>query len=354
MLELDYRREAQNMVTIGKNLAPFTRIRIPQPIDDLSSARVLTMDYIAGCKITKASPLVLADAHARELADELFRAYLYQVIVDGVFHADPHPGNVLLTDEGQIALLDLGMVSVLPPELQDRLLHFLLAVAETQTDRAADLALQLGERLEGYDEPTFRRRVAQVIVDHQGATVGEIHPGRLMLEVARSSADAGVRLPNELTLLGKTLLNLDEIGRTLAPDFELQASLRRHANELITERMRRSVNSATAFSTLLEAKTFAERLPARVDRVLDSLANQELKLRVELIDEGSLIDGLQKVANRITLGLLIAAAILGAAMLMRVDTSFRIFGYPGLAMLFFLAAAFGAAWLAVTIARHDA
>jgi ubiquinone biosynthesis protein len=163
-----------------------------------------------------------------------------------------------------------------------------------------------------------------------------------------------VRLPNELTLLGKTLLNLDEIGRTLAPDFELQASLRRHANELITERMRRSVNSATAFSTLLEAKTFAERLPARVDRVLDSLANQELKLRVELIDEGSLIDGLQKVANRITLGLLIAAAILGAAMLMRVDTSLRIFGYPGLAMLFFLAAAFGAAWLAVTIARHDA
>ena len=292
-------------------------------------------------------------ANAGELADELFRAYLHQVIIDGVFHADPHPGNVLLTDDGRIGLLDLGMVSVLAPELQDRLLHFLLAVADMHTDRAADLALQMGEHLDGYDESSFRRRIAQVIVDHQGATVGEVQTGRLMLEVARSSADAGVRLPNELTLLAKTLLNLDEIGRTLAPDFDVQASLRQNANELMIERMRRSLNSATAFSTLLEAKTFAERLPGRINRVPDSLANQELKLRVEMIDEGSLLDGLQKVANRITLGLLIAAAILGAALLMRVETSFRILGYPGLAMLFFLGAACGAVWLAVTIARND-
>jgi len=353
LLELDYRREAHNMVTIGRNLARFRRLQIPQPIEDLSATRVLTMNYIAGSKITKANPVVLADANAGELADELFRAYLHQVIIDGVFHADPHPGNVLLTDDGRIGLLDLGMVSVLAPELQDRLLHFLLAVADMHTDRAADLALQMGEHLDGYDESSFRRRIAQVIVDHQGATVGEVQTGRLMLEVARSSADAGVRLPNELTLLAKTLLNLDEIGRTLAPDFDVQASLRQNANELMIERMRRSLNSATAFSTLLEAKTFAERLPGRINRVLDSLANQELKLRVEMIDEGSLLDGLQKVANRITLGLLIAAAILGAALLMRVETSFRILGYPGLAMLFFLGAACGAVWLAVTIARND-
>src|SRR5207249_3080603 len=109
LLELDYRREAHNMVTIGRNLARFRRLQIPQPIEDLSATRVLTMNYIAGSKITKANPVVLADANAGELADELFRAYLHQVIIDGVFHADPHPGNVLLTDDGRIGLLDLGM-----------------------------------------------------------------------------------------------------------------------------------------------------------------------------------------------------------------------------------------------------
>jgi ubiquinone biosynthesis protein len=119
------------------------------------------------------------------------------------------------------------------------------------------------------------------------------------------------------------------------------------------ERMRRSVTPSAAFSSLLEAKNFAERLPGRINRILDSLANQELKVRVELIDEGSVLEGLQKVANRITLGLILAAMIIGAAMLMRVETSFRILGYPGLAMLFFLLAAFGAAWMALGIIRGD-
>jgi predicted unusual protein kinase regulating ubiquinone biosynthesis (AarF/ABC1/UbiB family) len=341
------------MVTIGANLARFRRIVVPQPVSGYSTQRVLTMDYICGQKITAVSPLVLADSDARGLADELFRAYLHQVILDGIFHADPHPGNVLLTDDRRIGLLDLGMVSRLSPDLQEELLHFLLAVADCRTEQAADLALRMGERLPGFDEAAFRKLVTAVIARSQDAKIGDIPAGRLMLAVAHSAVQAGVRLPNELTLLGKTLLNLDEVGKTLAPDFDVQESLRRNANELMMERMRKSVTPSSAFSALLDAKNFAERLPGRVNRILDSLANQELKVRVELIDEGSILEGLQKVANRITLGLVLAAMIIGAAMLMRVETSFKILGYPGLAMLFFLAAAFGAAWMAFGILRGD-
>lgn len=351
--ELDYRLEAQNMIVIGSNLAHFPRIVVPQPIVDYSTARVLTMDYIAGQKITAVSPLLLAESNSRDLAEELFRAYLQQVILDGIFHADPHPGNVLLTDDRRIALLDLGMVSRLSPELQEHLLHFLLAVADCRTDQAADLALRMGERLEGFDEPAFRKRIAEVIMRSRESKIGEAPAGRLMLSVAHAAVNAGVRLPNELTLLGKTLLNLDEIGQTLAPDFDVHESLRRNANELMMERMRRSVTPSAAFSSLLEAKNFAERLPGRINRILDAVANQEMKVKVELIDEGAVLDGLQKVANRITVGLILAALIIGAAMLMRVDTSFRILGYPGLAMLFFLAAAFGGAWMAIGILKHD-
>ena len=95
------------------------------------------------------------------------------------------------------------------------------------------------------------------------------------------------------------------------------------------ERMRRSITPSAGFAALLDAKNFAERLPGRINRILDSLANQELKVKVELIDEGAVLEGLQKVANRITLGLILAAMIIGAAMLMRVETTFRILGYPG-------------------------
>jgi ubiquinone biosynthesis protein len=351
--ELDYRLEAQNMITIGKNLESFPRIVVPQPVADYSTARVLTMDYISGQKITAVSPLVLADADAPALAEELFRAYLHQVILDGLFHADPHAGNVFLTHDKRIALLDMGMVSRLSPNLQEELLHFLLAVSECRTDQAADLALRMGERLEGFDESAFRQKITEVIVRNRDAKIGDVQVGRLMLAVAHSAVDAGVRLPNELTLLGKTLLNLDEVGTTLAPEFNVQESLRRNANELMMERMRRSVTPSATFASLLEAKNFAERLPGRINKILDSLANQELKVRVELIDEGAVLEGLQKVANRITLGLIIAAMIVGAAMLMRVETTFRILGYPGLAILFFLCAAFGGAWMAYGIIRND-
>jgi predicted unusual protein kinase regulating ubiquinone biosynthesis (AarF/ABC1/UbiB family) len=351
--ELDYRREAHNMVTLGGNLSAYSHIVIPRPVVDYSSERVLTMDFVAGQKITAVSRLVLADVHARDLAEELFRAYLHQVIIDGFFHADPHPGNVLLADDGRIALLDLGMVSRLSPDVQDRLLQLLVAAADGRNEQAADLALEMGDRLESYDEAVFRRHIAEAIARTRDARIDELPAGLMMLQLARVAMQAGVRLPHPLTLLGKTLLNLEEVGRTLSPKFDVQESIRRNANSLMVQRMRRSLSVSSAFTSILEAKTFAERLPGRVNRVLDALVNQELKLRVEMIDEGSVLEGLQKIANRITLGLLLAAMIIGAAMLMRVDTAFRVLGYPAIAMFFFLTAAIGACWLAMAILRGD-
>jgi hypothetical protein len=118
-------------------------------------------------------------------------------------------------------------------------------------------------------------------------------------------------------------------------------------------RILKSVSPANVFTTALEVRDFAERLPARVNRVLDALAASELKLKVEVIDDGAIIDGLQKVANRITHGLILAALIVSAAMVLRVDSSFRILGYPGFAMILFALAAIGTTYLALQILRHD-
>jgi hypothetical protein len=119
------------------------------------------------------------------------------------------------------------------------------------------------------------------------------------------------------------------------------------------QRMRHGMSSSNVFTAALEAKEFMEQLPGRVNKLLDAVTNNQVKLKIEVIDEGAVIHGLQKVANRITLGLLLASLIIGAAMLMRVETSFRLFGYPGFAMLFFLVAATGALWLAFSILTSD-
>jgi ubiquinone biosynthesis protein len=311
------------------------------------------MEFIKGRKITALSPLVRQDIDGEALASELFRAYLHQIVIDGFFHADPHPGNVFLTDDGRIALLDLGMVSRLSPGRQDQLLKMLLAVSEGHGDRAAALAVQIGDPRPGFDEPGLRRDVVELVGSYRDAPLEELQVGRVMLEITRAAGRHGIRLPSELTMLGKTLLNLDQVGRTLAPGFDVNQALNEEAAELMQQRMRQGVSASNIFSTALEAKEFLEKLPQRVNKLLDAVVNNELKVNIEVIDEGAVIEGLQKVANRITLGLLLASLIIGAAMLMRVETRFRILGYPGLAMLFFLVAAGGALWLAFNILSSD-
>lgn len=351
--ELDYRLEAGNLRLLGEKLAGFSKIVVPQPIDDYSTGRVLTMEYVAGKKVTKLSPLAKLDIDGEGLAEELFRAYLQQILVDGFFHADPHPGNVFLTNDGRIALLDLGMTARIDGALQEQLLKLLLAIAEGQSDRAADLAIRIGDPKEDFDELQFRRRLAEMVAEQQDATVRQRQVGREVMQIKLIAADTGIRVPAQLTMLGKTLLNLDLVGRALAPDFDPNESIRLNAAEIFRQRTVKSFNSGSFFTALLETRELVEKLPTRLNQFLELLATNKLRLNVEAIDEDLLMAGLQKVANRITLGLILAALIIGAAMLMRVETSFRIFGYPGLAILFFLGATAGAAALVWTIVRGD-
>jgi ubiquinone biosynthesis protein len=353
LAELDYRNEAGNLRLLGQHLSGFKSIVVPQPVDDYTTSRVLTMDYVLGTKVTKLSPLARLEVDGEQLGRELVRAYLHQIILDGFFHADPHPGNVFLTDDGRVALLDLGMVGELSPRIQDRLLELLIGAAEGRPDEATDVIIDLGERADGFDEAGLRRDVTALVARYQRATLEDVEVGRLLLEVNRTSAMHGIKTPPELTMLGKTLLNLDQVVRALAPRLDVNATIREQSVPLMRRRMIKSASPGTVLSTMLEAKHFAERLPGRVNRVLDALAGNELRLKVEMIDEGAVIDGLQKVANRIALGLVLAALIVAAAVIMQVPTTFRLFGYPGLAMILFIMAASGGAMLAVQIVAHD-
>jgi ubiquinone biosynthesis protein len=351
--ELDYRAEAQNLALLRRNLAAFTRLSVPAPIADYTTGRVLTMEYVTGTKITALSPVVLVEIDVAALTDELFAAYLQQILVDGFFHADPHPGNVVLTPEGRLAFLDLGMVARVTPRAQDHLLQLMLAISTGRADDAVGYAQKLGEPRPDFDERQFTKKVRDLVVQHQETNLGELRIGRLVLEVTRVSAETGLRLPPELVMLGKTLLNLDEIARQLDPEFDPNAAVRRHASSILPRRLLASLSTAKLFSSALETKELLERLPDRLNKILDRLAQSDFRVRVEALDEKRLMTGFQKIANRITLGILLAALILGAAMLMQVETPFQILGYPGLAIVFFVLAAIGALALIVTILLGD-
>jgi len=287
------------------------------------------------------------------LASQLFRAYLQQILVDGFVHADPHPGNVFLTDDKRVALLDLGMVARIPPGLQEKLLRLLLAVSEGRAEEAATVAISLGDVQPQFDEKGLRRDVSDLVSQIVGATVGQMQIGRVVLMLARMSGERGIRVEPALTMLGKTLLNLDQVGRALDPDFDPNAAIRRNAADLMRQRMRKSLSPGNLFAGVMELKEFAENLPRRINTILDRVASNSLEVKVDAIDEKMLLEGFIKVANRITMGLILASLIVGAALLMRVDTSFRILGYPGLAMVCFLCAAAGGVTLVFNILWSD-
>ncbi len=351
--ELDYHQEARNLKQIGENLKEFPNLLVPSPVDDYTSTRVLTMDFVHGRKITKLGPLARLEMNGPALAEELFSAYMQQILVDGLFHADPHPGNVFITDDYKIALIDLGMVGRISPAMQEQLLKLLIAISEGHTDEVVDIGIQIGDPMEPFNEPEFRRRVAELVAHQQSANVETMKIGSVFTSFSQATSASGIRMPTELTMFGKTLLNLDEIGLALDPKFNPNEAIRRNVAQIMRQRMFKSLSPGNLLSSLMEAREFATELPSRVNRILDSLSKNQLKLNVEAIDEVTLVEGFQKVANRITTGLILAALIIGASQLMQVKTRFQLFGYPGLAMLCFLAAAGGGFWLVVTILMSD-
>lgn len=346
--ELDYRREADNLVRIAEVVAPFDRLVVPAPVAELTTGKVLTMDFVGGRKITTIGPVGLTDIDGEALAGQLFGAYLEQVLVAGFFHADPHPGNLLLTGDGRLAILDLGMVAHVQHRFRDGLLELLLSVADGRGEDVAAITIRLGRPLADFDEDAFTRGAARLVSRTAGMQVGRLEAGSLVLEICRLATDSGLRLPPELSLLGKALMNLDQITRSLAPGFDPTESLEQRLAEVLRSRM--APSRERLLTAAMETRDLVEQLPGRLNRLLETLGKGEMSLKVDAFDEQQLMRGLQQVANRITMGLLLAALVVGGAMLTRVETSWELLGYPGLAILCFLMAAAGSMALVVTIA----
>ncbi|HVB77331.1 MAG TPA: AarF/UbiB family protein [Candidatus Nitrosotalea sp.] len=351
--ELDYRQEARNLATLRGNLADFKHLVVPEPVEDLTTSRILTMSFVRGIKVTELSNLARLELPGQALAGELFRAYLKQILVDGFFHADPHPGNVLVTPDGRLALIDLGMVAYVAPRLQEHLIQLLLAVAEARSDDAVAHSLRIAQPPADFDETAYARAVADLVNRHRDATASTIEIGRTMLELFRISGTFEIHPAPELSLLGKALLNLDQIGWMLDPDFDVNGAIRASASDLMRSRMAKAASPGAVIQSMLELKDLTERLPSRLNRMLDLLSSNQFEVRIRAFDEGQLLSGLHKIANRITLGLLMAAMIVSAGMMMRVPSSVHLLGYPAVAIVFFGVAAAGSLFLILSILRDD-
>ena len=343
LAELDYRSEAENLERFNSHFEDYPELFVPMPVWDLTRKRVLTMTLVKGVKVTEITGLRRTEQDMSPLATAVMRGYLDQVFVHGEIHADPHPGNLLVTDDERIALLDLGMVAHVPPRQRERLLKLLFAAVDGRGEEVANEAIALGTRLEDFDETRYTREVSQLVSRYAARSGARSQSeGRLVLELVMLASACGLRTPPELSLLGKTLLNLEAVCRGLDPEIDVKRIVEDHLEKIMHQRLKRAFSPARLASEAMELQALVREAPAKMSNILSLAADNRFQVRIAGLEDSPLMENLQKIANRISTGIITASLILASALLMRVEGGPRLFGYPALAAgLFIIAATLG-------------
>ena len=371
--ELDYRVEARNAASFRRSLAEFPRILIPRVIEGYTTHRVLTTERIKGVKIDAISPLTRIEHDFHPVADDLTRAYLKQITIDGHFHADPHPGNVFVvladidnpmtpseakaTDrrsvprravtplarmeaqaqenaapeppdiDVRLSLIDFGMTARLSSALRDQIIRLLMDLSDNRGDDAAATLIEIGDELSGFDRQKYMRDIAALMARNYDLAVGEVQAGAVLYELINISYQRGLRLPAELTLLAKALFNLDAVTRALDPTYSPIATIREYGNQIAAERARRELNPRKLLQIAMQGGDLLTALPHRLDLVTQRLATGDFETRIDVPQLTVLLNGLQKVANRIFSGLVLAAIIIASAMLITTRRTLGTWGF---------------------------
>lgn len=338
--ELDYRHELVNLSKIGQSVEEIETVRVPRSFEGLSTDRVLTMEYVRGEKITELSTDRLAEVDGPQLASDIFRSYLQQILVDGCFHADPHPGNMVLTDDNKVCLLDFGLVAVVDSSIQNHLFKLMLHLSEGQGEQVAREVLKTSREIGTARPQEFRDRIARLVAENSGASMEHLQVGRIVLQIQSMAAECGISVRDEVRLLGKTLVQLEEVVRHLAPNFNPNEILQQQLGEIVNRKSSdQPTSAAELWGMFSETSELVKAIPQRLNHFTKMLAENEVRIKVDTINETALLRSLHKIANRITTGLILAALIIGASLMMRLDTPLSIFGYPAIALFFFVTAA---------------
>ena len=389
--ELDYRTEARNAAIFRRSLAEFPRLLIPKVIDAYTTHRVLTTERVRGVKIDAIPQVSRLENDFGPLAEEFARGYLKQITVDGHFHADPHPGNVFVVlpgrtnpmtpsevvagerraddrgaatplakvekeaqqqaspavgaSEVKLALIDFGMTARLANQLKDNVVRLLMDLSENRGESAAETMIEMGAPTDHFDRAAYTRDIAALVAANANLSIADIQAGTVMYEMISVSFRHGLRMPAELTLLAKALFNLDAVTRALDPSFSPLDAIRDYTTQIANERAKRDLSPRRMFQVAMETSDLIGSLPRRLDLFTQRLASNEFAVKMEVPQVPILLRGMQKIANRIFTGLVLAGLLIASGMLL---PYWRTIGTIGFAV-----SAGIALWMVVTIIMSD-
>ncbi|PSP77994.1 hypothetical protein BRC88_12290 [Halobacteriales archaeon QS_4_69_225] len=315
--EMDYERERRMLEEIGENLADSDRVRVPAALPELSSRRVLTMEYVEGTKISELENLDALGVDRTELAMTLQRVYLQMIVEDGVFHADPHPGNLAVRKDGTIVFYDFGMSGRVDPFIQDRIVDFYMAVARRDTDAILDTLVEMGTLSPEADREVMSNVMELAIADARGEEIEQYRVQQIIQQVEDTIYEFPLRLPPNLALVLRVATVVEGVCVTLDPDFDFIAVATDYLGEegFIEESARDYVEERAG-----ELQQFGEslvRVPPKLERTLDSVDRGDVTVQFEVADDERALD---RLAKRLILGGLLSATVMAAAVLYAFST----------------------------------
>jgi ubiquinone biosynthesis protein len=314
--ELDFVEEAHNTELIAGLVERYDRIVVPQVIRPHVTERVLVLEWVDGKKVEHDHGL--APQAAAELARQFFGAYVRQVIVEGVYHADPHAGNILLTTDGRLALLDFGLLGRLDEDTRRGLSLLLLALAQNRADDVADLIVALSLTTVQSDQAGFLHDVRRKLPRFHRRPLSGLHTGESLADLQRIALEHNIGLPTSFALVGKTLTQADSIARVLDPQLEPIGLMESEAIDVMLVEAERRLEPNRFFSYLYTQLDPLARLPRRIGHVLTELEQGGLKIGVQPTGLAELEHNLRSISNRIGAAIIISALLLASALVVRV------------------------------------
>jgi ubiquinone biosynthesis protein len=348
--ELDYLTEGDNAQHIRRALGEDDTVVIPSVYWDYTTTRVLTLEWIEGVRLNRLAEVDAAGYDRALLAERGIVSYLRQIFQVGVFHADPHPGNLFALPGNRVGFTDFGRVGRVSQRSREKLADLLVGAVDHDAPLAADALLDMTTSPEAVDEAEVRQEVARIIDRYHGVELRRIDIGEIVSDVTGLIRDQHLGVPSDFVVLLATFAVLQGIGRELDPDFDFAAAAAPYAKELVGERMQPSRLFEQASRTVRRLSRTMGRLPDSIDMLARLASRGELKMGMRLTDYDDLMERMYEMADRLAFALIVAAFVIGFSQLLTVEwlpNPLRVF-----ATLALTSSAFVGAWFFLRFVWH--
>lgn len=330
--ELDFQAEAKNAQRFKRNFSGIEEVCIPVVYSHLLSDKVLVMERLEGVKIDNIPAIDALGINRRDLAQKGVNVYFKMIFEDGFFHADPHPGNIFVLPDGKIGLMDFGIVGWLTPELMENIARAFLSLYNRKFDDLIDQYIDLGFVSSDVDIEEFKRDLkadlVEVLEPLYDATISEVNFPEYLDMMTHLVVKHGLKIPSELTLINKTILILDNIGRELDPDFNAVTAAAPYATKLIKKRLSPQNIFDKAKESILDMSRILIDTPKQVNRLLRKSLRDEVGIHINPIGMDRLIKDIDRSSNRLAFSIVVAAIIVGSSVLIQSDIGGTILGMP--------------------------